>query len=83
VLPSAISSNTKTSPIAGYCPPPQEFFDVKRFINATEDRPPLWNSRCTDYDNCLMKQECWKEVCREMKEDFDAPSKEKQNEIRT
>jgi hypothetical protein len=58
-----------------------ELFDDQRFINAIEDQPPMWDSRCADYANHLMMQECWNEVCRELKEDFDSLSKEKQNEF--
>jgi hypothetical protein len=58
-----------------------EFFDDEHFISTIDDRPPLWDSGCADYTNHLKKQECWNEVCRELKEDFDALSKEKQNEL--
>jgi hypothetical protein len=58
-----------------------EFFDAERFINAIENRPPLWDSRCADYANRVKKEERWNEVCRELREDSDALSKDKQNEL--
>jgi hemerythrin-like domain-containing protein len=58
-----------------------EFLNVELFINAIENRPALWDSRLADYASRQMTQECWNEVCREMREDFEALSKEKQNEI--
>jgi hypothetical protein len=51
-----------------------EVFNVECFINATEDWPPPWDSRCTDYANHLKKQECCNKVCRQLMDDFDALS---------
>jgi hypothetical protein len=35
-----------------------ELLDAEHLINAIEDRPPPWDSRCADYANHLKKQEC-------------------------
>jgi hypothetical protein len=66
----ATSSHLEQHEILFHCLP----LDVECFINVIEDRPP-WDSRCADYANRLKKQECWNEVCGELKEDFDALSK--------
>ncbi|XP_068239900.1 uncharacterized protein [Palaemon carinicauda] len=37
--------------------------DIDRFIIETEDRPAIWDVRCNEYSNKIVKAKAWEELC--------------------
>jgi hypothetical protein len=55
--------------------------DVERLISLVEERPVLWDETLDTYKDRNLTKPGWKEVCLELKNDFEDLSKKDKNEI--
>ena len=57
-------------------------FNKLLLVQLVKARPALWHVGTDDYCNKPLKRECWLEVCREMKDNFDDLSQTEQEKYR-
>jgi hypothetical protein len=54
--------------------------DVERLISLVEEMPELWDKTLDKYKDRNLAQQGWKEVCLELKNDFEDLSEKDKNE---